>query len=188
VAKADFSTPRISEENEAQAGGKNSRNPRKRGENANGDTREMGLFSPKSSFATTTDFPQIIHAACRVGRALAATHQSSSGRNAALFSNAARDGSYLTRSFGEYELIANLKKVKKTQNDAQKIGSSFRLETGGQTANGCLACAGREFQLFRASQIQVGKNSTQKASYSSRKTAFPFSRNGRGPEIPRKTT
>ena len=69
----------------------------------------------------------------------------------------------LKHSFGEYELIANSKKVKKTQNDAQKIGSSFRLQTSGRTTNGSMACAGRELRFFRASQIRVGKNSTKKS-------------------------
>jgi hypothetical protein len=56
------------------------------------------------------------------------THQSSSGILPLFFSNAARDSSYLTCSFGEYELIANSKKVKKTQNDAQKIASYFAFD------------------------------------------------------------
>jgi hypothetical protein len=36
-----------------------------------GDTREIELFSSKSSLATTTDFAQIMQAARRAGRALA---------------------------------------------------------------------------------------------------------------------
>jgi hypothetical protein len=59
---------------------------------------------------------------------------------------------------------------------------AFQRDAEPRTAARC--ASGGEFQFFRASQIQVGKNSTKKASYSSRKTAFPFSRNGRGPEIP----